>query len=72
MRINAMAIPISLVFRMLKPYLSISFPSANATANLANSAGCTLTDEPIGNQEREPFVSGAMKMVTSSNSIIAK
>ena len=66
-----MAIPMSFVFRMLNPYLSMNFPSANATANLANSAGCILTDEPIGNQEREPFVSGAMKMVTINNSIIA-
>ena len=42
--------------------------NASAVANLANSAGCRLTG-PSMSHEREPFVSGAMKMVTISNSI---
>ena len=42
---------------------------AKAVANLANSAGCKLTG-PITSQEREPFVSGAMKIVTMSKRII--
>ena len=43
--------------------------NANAVANLANSAGCRLTG-PITNQEREPLVSGAIKIVTISKIII--
>ena len=39
---------------------------AKAVANLANSAGCKLTGPKIS-QEREPFVSGAMKMVTTNS-----
>ena len=43
--------------------------NAKAVANLANSAGCRLTG-PMTSQERDPLVSGAMKMVTMSKRII--
>ena len=43
--------------------------NAKAVANLANSAGCRLTG-PMTSQERDPLVSGAMKIVTMSKRII--
>ena len=42
--------------------------NANAVANLANSAGCRLTGPKIS-QDREPLVSGAIKMVTTNKRI---
>ena len=42
--------------------------SASAVANLANSAGCKLTG-PRMSHYRDPFVSGAMNIVTISISI---
>ena len=56
-------------FFMLNEYEFIYFASASAVANLANSAGCRLTG-PITSHERDPFVSGAIKMVTISSTII--
>jgi len=52
----------------LKPYVFISFATASAVANLANSAGCNLTG-PKTSHEWEPFMFGARKIVAISNTM---
>ncbi len=48
-----------------------SLAMARAVANLANSAGWRLIG-PKTSHDREPLMSGATNIVTSSNSSIAK
>ena len=53
--------------RMEKPYVLISFDTARAVANLANSAGCRRSG-PKTSHEREPLISWGLNMVAKSSS----
>lgn len=66
-RMMAIAEKKCLGFCMSKPKVLISFDTANAVANLANSAGCNLSG-PSTIQEREPLISWGLNIVRNSKS----
>ncbi len=51
---------------MSKPKVLITFDTAKAVANLANSAGCNLSG-PRTIHEREPLISCGLKIVRNSS-----
>ena len=62
----------SLVRFRLKLYFDIHHASIRAVVSLENSAGCSLTDSVTTIHDRDPFISGAIKIVRISKPIIKK
>ena len=57
-----------LMLAIVNPYVLMSFATAKAVANLANSAGCKRIG-PSTSHEREPLISCGLKMVINSSSM---
>ena len=70
--IIAQATAKSLVRSRLKLYFDIHHASIRAVVSLENSAGCSLTDSVTTIHERDPLMSGAIKIVRISRPIIMK
>ena len=68
----AKAIARSRVRSRLKLYFDIHHASIRAVVSLENSAGCSRTESVITNHDRDPLMSGAMKIVTIKRPIMAK